>query len=305
MFNYIETKERYHRSVDERLADLLSGKTNPPNIYEAISYSLLGGGKRMRPILLLGAFEAASTSNGYATSGLLFESRYACALDFACAIEMIHNYSLIHDDLPALDNDDLRRGRPTNHKVFGEAMAILAGDALLNMAYELMIEASSKHSQIESLPALAEVSSCAGIKGMIGGQVMDIHTQGTEIDGDTLHFIHEGKTAALTQAAVTAGAIIGGATGADLHKFRTAGRNMGLAFQIMDDILDVTGDETKLGKRIGSDKKNAKNTYVSLFGLKQAMADYSQIWDNCVDVYKDLDAVFLTAYMINNKSRVN
>jgi len=305
--NFVETKDRYKKSVEDRLASLVSGNLHPPKIYEAMSYSLLGGGKRLRPTLLLAAYESVSYPTGdTATSNHLAEKvRAACALDFACALEMIHTYSLVHDDLPALDNDNMRRGRPTNHIVFGEAMAILAGDALLNKSYELMIDTSAKYQYIRCLPALVEISRAAGINGMIGGQVMDINTAGQDIDDETLLYIHNHKTAALIQAAITAGAIIGGASGRALDKFKLAGHHMGLGFQIMDDILDVIGDESSVGKPIGSDAKNNKNTYVSVFGIERATVDYHNMWDNCVQIFDDLGASFLSEYAKELRSRIN
>ncbi|MCL2852055.1 MAG: polyprenyl synthetase family protein [Defluviitaleaceae bacterium] len=298
-------KDVYVKTLEERLTALLKNKNYPPVIYDAISYSLLGGGKRMRPVLLLAACEAVADDDESGISPELSETlRFNCALDFACAIEMIHTYSLIHDDLPAIDNDDTRRGRPTNHKVFGEAMAILAGDALLNMSYELMIDACIRHQYLNCLPALVEIARSAGINGMIGGQVMDVHTEGTTVDEETLLYIHEHKTAALIKASIVAGAIIGGAGGRYLKTFRQAANHMGLAFQIKDDILDVTGDSSTLGKPVGSDARNNKNTYVSVFGLEQARRDYQYMWDSCIQHFNELGAEFLAAYAKDLRDRV-
>ena len=227
-------------------------------IIEAMNYSLKAGGKRLRPILTL---ESCKIVGGNEEE----------AIPFAIAIEMIHTYSLIHDDLPALDNDDLRRGKPTNHKVFGEGMATLAGDALLNYAFELMLSSSiDKKDSNKYLKAINEVAKHAGIYGMIGGQVVDVESENKIIDKDKLDFIHLNKTAAMIVACMKAGAIVGGASEEQLEKVTKYGRNIGLSFQIVDDILDITGDEDKLGKPIGSDIENHKSTYPSLLGLEKS-----------------------------------
>ena len=227
-------------------------------IIEAMNYSLKAGGKRLRPILTL---ESCKIVGGNEEE----------AIPFAIAIEMIHTYSLIHDDLPALDNDDLRRGKPTNHKVFGEGMATLAGDALLNYAFELMLSSSiDKKDSNKYLKAINEVAKHAGIYGMIGGQVVDVESENKIIDKDKLDFIHLNKTAAMIVACMKAGAIVGGASEEQLEKVTKYGRNIGLSFQIVGDILDITGDEDKLGKPIGSDIENHKSTYPSLLGLEKS-----------------------------------
>lgn len=227
-------------------------------IMKAMNYSLKAGGKRLRPILTL---ESCKIVGGNEED----------AIPFAMAIEMIHTYSLIHDDLPALDNDDLRRGKPTNHKVFGEAMATLAGDALLNYAFEVMLSSSiDKKDSNKYLKAINEVAKHAGIYGMIGGQVVDVESENKIIDKDKLDFIHLNKTAAMIVGCMRAGAIVGGATEEELEKVTKYGRNIGLSFQIVDDILDITGDEVKLGKPIGSDIENHKSTYPSLLGLEKS-----------------------------------
>ncbi|MPM85086.1 Farnesyl diphosphate synthase [bioreactor metagenome] len=227
-------------------------------IMQAMNYSLKAGGKRLRPILTL---ESCKIVGG----------KEEDAIPFAMAIEMIHTYSLIHDDLPALDNDDLRRGKPTNHKVFGEAMATLAGDALLNYAFEVMLSSSiDKKDSNKYLKAINEIAKHAGIYGMIGGQVVDVESENKIIDKDKLDFIHLNKTAAMIVGCMRAGAIIGGASEEKLEKVTKYGRNIGLSFQIVDDILDITGDEAKLGKPIGSDIENHKSTYPSLLGLEKS-----------------------------------
>ncbi|MFR3071779.1 MAG: polyprenyl synthetase family protein [Paeniclostridium sp.] len=227
-------------------------------IFEAMNYSLSAGGKRLRPILTL---EACKLVGGNEKD----------AIPFAAAIEMIHTYSLIHDDLPALDNDDLRRGRKTNHKVYGEAMAILAGDGLLNYAYEIMLKESiRKDDSNKYLKAINEIAKASGIYGMIGGQVVDIESEGKSISMDKLDFIHMNKTAAIIIGCMRAGAIIGGASEIQLENITKYAKNIGLSFQIVDDILDVVGDEAKLGKKVGSDIENHKSTYPSLIGLDES-----------------------------------
>lgn len=227
-------------------------------IFDSMNYSLKAGGKRLRPILTV---EACKLVGGNEKD----------AYPFAVAIEMIHTYSLIHDDLPALDNDDLRRGRKTNHKVYGEAMAILAGDGLLNYAYEIMLrESLSKGEPEKYLKAINEIGKASGIYGMIGGQVVDIESEGKSIDMEKLDFIHMNKTAAIIIGCMRAGAIIGGASEEELENVTKYAKNIGLSFQIVDDILDIVGDEAKLGKKVGSDIDNEKSTYPSLIGLEKS-----------------------------------
>lgn len=227
-------------------------------IMEAMNYSLKAGGKRLRPILTLESCKAVG-------------GKEEDAVPFAVAIEMIHTYSLIHDDLPALDNDDLRRGKPTNHKIFGEAMATLAGDALLNYAFEVMLSSSiNKENPDKYLKAINEIAKHAGIYGMIGGQVVDIESENKIIEKEKLDFIHLNKTAAMIVGCMRAGAIIGGASEDELQRITKYGKNIGLSFQIVDDILDITGNEKTLGKPIGSDIENHKSTYPSLFGLEKS-----------------------------------
>ena len=255
--------ERWKEEVDRSLDRFLpSDRESPQTIHKAMRYSVFAGGKRLRPILMIASAE---------TCGLNGKK----VLPTACAMEMIHTYSLIHDDLPAMDDDDLRRGRPTNHKVFGEAIAILAGDALLTQAFNLI----SKNDKITPsvIPAAIEaISQGAGSRGMVGGQVTDIemgegqwtkrpHKKQVEI----LKTIHESKTAALIQASIMAGAILAGANRKPLKHLSDYGRKAGLAFQIADDILDVVGNKELLGKR-GSDRENRKLTYPAVFGLERS-----------------------------------
>ncbi|MDB3085033.1 farnesyl-diphosphate synthase [Clostridioides difficile] len=227
-------------------------------VIEAMNYSLSAGGKRLRPILTL---EACKVVGGNEEE----------AIPFAMAIEMIHTYSLIHDDLPALDNDDLRRGRPTNHKIYGEAMGILAGDALLNYAFEVMLSGSiNKENPEKYLKAINEIAKGAGIYGMIGGQVVDVESENKQIEKEKLDYIHMNKTAAMMVGCMRAGATIGGANSEQMEEITKYAKNIGLSFQIVDDILDIVGDEAKLGKKVGSDIENHKSTYPSLLGLDKS-----------------------------------
>ena len=250
--------------IDARLAVLLDHCQNI-SLREAMSYSIFAGGKRLRPMLLLGSCEAAL-------------GRYTQeALDFACALEMIHTYSLIHDDLPAMDNDDFRRGKPTSHKQFGEAMAILAGDALLNRAFETMTQVCTRTNDPKNLEAMLVIISAAGDNGMIAGQTDDIHFQHKKLDESTLFSIHCKKTGALFSAAFEAGAILGGENTSYVQAMKRVGAQLGWAFQILDDLLDVTSTQEDLGKPVHSDSRNQKNTYVSVHGLDKAKNDYSKI----------------------------
>ncbi|MBY2306931.1 polyprenyl synthetase family protein [Clostridioides difficile] len=239
-------------------------------VIEAMNYSLSAGGKRLRPILTL---EACKIVGGNEDE----------AIPFAIAIEMIHTYSLIHDDLPALDNDDLRRGRPTNHKVYGEAMGILAGDALLNYAFEVMLAGSiNKENPEKYLKAINEIAKGAGIYGMIGGQVVDAESENKQIEKEKLDYIHMNKTAAMMVGCMRAGATIGGANSEQMEEITKYAKNIGLSFQIVDDILDIVGDEAKLGKKVGSDIENHKSTYPSLLGLDKS----KEIAHNLIDEAK-------------------
>ena len=225
----------------------------------AMNYSMRAGGKRLRPVILWKSFQAFGGSGNVAEP-------------FIAAIEMIHTHSLIHDDLPAIDNDDMRRGKPTTHKVFGEAMGILAGDALLNYAYEVMLKAFSLAEDTDPvIRAVQTISSKTGIYGMLGGQCTDVENDGRPLTREVLDFIHLHKTSALIEAPMMAGAILAGASEEQVRKMEQAGRKIGLAFQITDDILDVTGDEASLGKPVRSDERNGKTTYVTFEGIGQAL----------------------------------
>jgi geranylgeranyl diphosphate synthase type II len=228
----------------------------PPVIHQAMRYSVFAGGKRIRPILCL---EAAR----------IFSDPPRGALPVACALEFIHTYSLIHDDLPALDNDDLRRGLPTCHKKFGDAIAILAGDALLTRAFEVLAKADLPAERRAAL--VSEIATAAGtVNGMVGGQVADLEAEGRPIDPAMLEFIHRSKTAALVRASVVSGAIAGGAQSADVDRLRRFGENIGLAFQVVDDILDVEESSATLGKTAGKDQSQKKATYPALYGLEKS-----------------------------------
>lgn len=227
----------------------------PPQIHEAVHYSLFAGGKRLRPILALAGAEAVG-------------GRARDALPLACALELIHTYSLIHDDLPAMDNDDLRRGKPTSHRVFGEALAILAGDALLTEAFRLMARTDlmTRVPLQRILRAMGQVAQAAGPQGMVGGQALDILTQGEKIDAPLLEYIHSHKTGALITAAVCGGAIIGGGSEREIKALRGYGEKLGLAFQVIDDLLDVQGKKGRMGKGVGKDQSQGKATYPALYG---------------------------------------
>nr|WP_245629855.1 farnesyl diphosphate synthase [Domibacillus robiginosus] len=228
----------------------------PDSLKEAMAYSLQAGGKRIRPMLLFAALE---TYGREAEAGL----------DVACALEMIHTYSLIHDDLPAMDNDDLRRGKPTNHKVFGEATAILAGDALLTYAFEV-IARSPVYSPEQAVELIRMLSFAAGPTGMVGGQVADMEGEQKKLSLGELEYIHHHKTGRLLAFSVMAGALIGGADEMEKALLETYARHIGLAFQIRDDILDIEGTEEEIGKPVGSDESNEKSTYPSLLTMAGA-----------------------------------
>jgi geranylgeranyl diphosphate synthase type II len=235
----------------------------PKVVYEAMRYSLDAGGKRLRPILTLAAAETVARSSGYS------EDPFDLALPAACAVEMIHTYSLIHDDLPAMDNDSLRRGRPTNHVVYGEGMAILAGDGLLTEAFALLAaEPRDPALAVRKIRTIQTIAVAAGSCGMVGGQAIDLLAVGSStFDQYSLQDMHARKTGALIRAAAVAGAIMGGGGDADIRAVDEYGRHLGLAFQIVDDILDVEGDAKDLGKTIGKDAKAGKPTYPSTYGL--------------------------------------
>jgi len=247
-----ETRERVEVALDASL-----GPEEPENLRAAMRYSLLAGGKRLRPVLCLAACELAGAPTDL-------------ALPTAVALEMVHTMSLIHDDLPAMDNDDLRRGRPTNHKVYGEANAILAGDALLTRAFEMVALRSAGVPVERLLQVVGELSLASGAPGLVGGQVVDLECEAKQVDLETLEYIHLHKTGALLRACVVCGALIAGASDELLAALRTYARGIGLAFQIIDDILDVTASSEVLGKTAGKDLTADKTTYPKLLGLEES-----------------------------------
>ena len=265
----------YTDLINQYLEELFECEIGPnKTVVEAMKYSLYAGGKRLRPVLMMAAYE-------------LFGEDVREVLPYAAAIEMIHTYSLIHDDLPAMDNDDFRRGKLTNHKVFGEGIAILAGDGLLNYAYELMLRDTLKMVDSKRyIQATYELATASGINGMIGGQTVDLESENKTISADLLEYIHLNKTAAIITASLKAGVIIGGAQEADCKRMEAIGTSLGLAFQIQDDILDIVGDQAKLGKKIGSDEEKHKSTYPSIHGLE---ASYNMVKELTEAIYSNLD----------------
>ncbi|AEV68658.1 polyprenyl synthetase family protein [Acetivibrio clariflavus] len=274
---FMEKLEIYQDIVNNFLEECIKEKDlMEKSIYNAMRYSLLAGGKRLRPVLSLAVCDMLG--------GDLKE-----VLPYACAVEMIHTYSLIHDDLPSMDNDDYRRGKLTNHKVFGEALAILAGDGLLNMAFELMLEnTSSNCNNIENkVKAMGYIAKSSGVRGMIGGQVVDIESENNEVSVETLEYMHRLKTGALIKASVISAAIICNASNEDIQNLENYAEGIGLAFQIKDDILDVEGNIDKLGKNVGSDASNKKTTYVSIYGLEKSKQMLTEITESAI---KSLDS---------------
>ena len=260
---------------------------------EAVGYSLLAGGKRIRPVLIMSAYE-------------LFKTDIEKTFPFAVAMEMVHTFSLIHDDLPGIDNDDYRRGKLTNHKKFNEATAILAGDSLLNYAYNLVISdiINSNDDKNKKLQALKEFSF--GIDRMIAGEYVDTEFEGKEISSQYLEYMHENKTGALIKASIRIGAILAGASSEDVEKLSCYAEKIGLAFQIKDDILSEIGDEKELGKPVGNDKARGKCTYVTKYGLEQAQKMLNEITNEAVNIISSYDnAEFLKelALYIANRNK--
>lgn len=246
----------YTSHINQALKEYLPEKESYfKTIYDAMNYSLEAGGKRIRPMLMQLTYEAVGGK----------ESIDA----YLCAIEMIHTYSLIHDDLPAMDNDDYRRGKLTNHKVFGEAIAILAGDGLLTEAFRIMLKDALTHGGEERLYAAYLLSEAAGVEGMIGGQVLDMESEDKSIDLETLDLIHLNKTGALIASATKMGAVLGGASPREINLFEAYGKYIGKVFQVVDDILDATSTIEELGKPIGSDAENHKNTYLKFYSVEK------------------------------------
>jgi geranylgeranyl diphosphate synthase, type II len=265
--------EASRRDVDAALQGALPPEAAwPATIHRAVRYSLFAGGKRIRPLLVLAAADAV---------GGLRED----AMPLACAVEMIHTYSLIHDDLPAMDNDDLRRGKPTSHKVFGEAIAILAGDALLTRAFQVMAEVPASAGELQvrrRLLATRRLAEACGTTGLIGGQVVDLESEGRSISAADLERLHRAKTGALLGACVEGGAVLGGAGPGAVESLGRYARAVGLAFQIVDDVLDATEGAERLGKTAGKDEAAHKATYVSLHGLERARRMAKELLDEAI-----------------------
>ncbi len=263
--------------VEEALERLLPPEDEfPAGLYRAMRYSIFAGGKRLRPVLVLASAEAVG--------GSLHD-----AMNTACAFECVHTYSLIHDDLPAMDNDDMRRGMPTCHKAFGEATAILAGDALLTIAFEMVADSPVTDKE-RLLMVVKELAHAAGCMGMIKGQALDMEAEGTEeLSFPLVEDIHIHKTGALITSSVRCGAIIGGADNPALEHLTEYGHSIGLAFQIMDDILDVEGSEEEMGKKVGSDEKNKKATYPALMGTGESKRLATELVERAVNSLSTLD----------------
>jgi geranylgeranyl diphosphate synthase type II len=262
--------------VDDALKAVFPEPQGPSaDVVRAMTYSLFAGGKRLRPILCIGGAEAVGK-----------EGR--TVLPFACSLELIHTYSLIHDDLPVMDNDDLRRGKPTSHKVFGEAVALLAGDGLLTEAFRLMAGTSGVDPR-SLLRVIHLVGSAAGYQGMVGGQVVDIQSEGKPVDRALVDFIHSHKTGALIHASVTSGAILGQGTEEQEKAISSYGEKIGLAFQIADDILDVEGDSKTMGKGVGGDASKKKITFPAAVGLQKAKEIQSRLVEEAVGALKGFD----------------
>jgi geranylgeranyl diphosphate synthase type II len=268
--------DQYREQVNACLDELLQIPNETyARVYEAMRYSVMNAGKRIRPVL---AMEFCRLNGGNVQD----------ALPYACAVEMIHCYSLIHDDLPCMDDDDLRRGKPSCHKQFDEATALLAGDGLLTKAFEVMSSSALAQAQpARAVSAIRTLSGYAGADGMIGGQMIDLSSEGKQIEAAVLHQMHLLKTSALISAACKIGAICAGAGEKDLLCAQTYGENLGLAFQIVDDILDVVGTEAELGKKIGSDAENQKVTYVTLYGMEQAQQMAQEYTDRALQAISE------------------
>ncbi len=261
----LKTYLKQQKDLVDRALDLSLPINKPEKIYEAMRYSLLAGGKRLRPILCLATCEL--------TGGTI-----EMAMPTACALEMIHTMSLIHDDLPAMDNDDYRRGKLTNHKVYGEDIAILAGDGLLAYAFEYVASETKNVPPQQVLKVVALLSRALGAAGLVGGQVIDLESEGqSDVSVETLNFIHTHKTGALLEASVISGAILTGASDEEVHRLSKYAENIGLAFQIVDDILDITSTQEELGKTAGKDLRSQKATFPSIWGLEESKAQAKQL----------------------------
>lgn len=287
--------EQKAKQIDEYLEQYLPlEKEYPSIIFEAMRYSVFAGGKRLRPVLLFSACEA-------------LDGDIKKAIPFACAIEMIHSYSLIHDDLPAMDNDDYRRGMLTSHKKFGEAIAILAGDGLLHHAFEIMSDACVKYCSNETVKTMQAIAHGAGVFGMLSGQVTDVISEGKQIDEKTMYFIHKNKTAAMLQGALKAGTLLAGGTEQQVKMMEQAGEKIGVAFQIADDILDVTSTFQELGKPVHSDEKNEKNTFVTMYGIEASQKMVETLSEEAITIFQKFGKkadflIELTQYLMKRKN---
>ena len=284
----------YKQLIEQKLDEYIPIEY-PEKIWESMRYSVLAGGKRLRPILCL---EACRVICG----------DYKNAIPTACAIEMLHSQSLIHDDLPCMDNDDYRRGKLTNHKVFGESTAVLAGDALLSFAPQIILQKTPQEVSAEQkLKVLEEFLVNAGASKLIGGQVVDIDSEGKQIDKETLNYIHENKTGALFKLSLRTGAILGGANEEKLKALTEYAENIGLAFQIMDDILDVTSTLEELGKTPGKDAEEGKVTYVSFYGIEESKKQLSSLCAKACDILvnNNIESAVLKQIAASISERVN
>lgn len=262
-------------------------------IYDSASYSLNIGGKRIRPMLMLLTYN-------------MYKKNWREILEFSSAIEMIHTYSLIHDDLPCMDNDDLRRGKPTNHKVYGENIAVLAGDALLNEAMNLMMKCAIRDGE-KVLIASQKIAEASGADGMIGGQIVDIINEGKKISEEELKYMHMNKTGELIKVSIVAGAILGEAPKEDIIKLERFGKNLGLAFQIKDDILDVIGNTEKLGKNVLSDEESNKTNFITMHGLDYCIKECERLTRESIEILESLsvntdDLKILTTKLLDREN---
>jgi len=289
--SYLASRRQLVQEALEK--SLPPAESYPPAVHQAMRYSLFAGGKRLRPILVLAAGEAVG-------------SPPEPLLPAACAVELIHTYSLIHDDLPAMDNDDFRRGRPTCHKVFGEAIALLAGDALLTQAFAVLSQVPDGIPAVKVLQAIGELAAAAGSEGMIGGQVVDMEAEGRPVTLETVNYIHTHKTGSLIRACLRLGGILSGAGEEQLAILTRYGENLGLAFQITDDILDIEGDFTRMGKKGGMDAARGKATYPACLGLEKAREIAGELCTEAQSLARSLgpaaEPLFLLAgYVLNRQ----
>jgi geranylgeranyl diphosphate synthase type II len=284
--------EKNVREIENMLTELLSQKSSPKTLQSSMIYSVNAGGKRIRPLLILATLEDLGASS-------------KDALQVACAVELIHTYSLIHDDLPSMDNDDFRRGKLTNHKVYGEAMAILAGDALQTLAFEILTSLSNTPPEV-AIKLIRLLSVASGAEGMVAGQVLDIEGEEMDLTLEQLELIHLNKTGALLSFCIEAGALLAGADNEKMINLKEYARNIGLTFQIQDDILDVTSTTEELGKSVGSDESSGKVTYPSLLGLnkaKEQLAIHHQLARNSLSFLNNEESLLLqfADFIVNRK----